>query len=147
MTGGTTVNRRRLKHKNFIRAFAAFLLLIAFAVPRAWGGNPDWAHAVHLAGATNLHRVTDNLYRGAQPTKDGFKNLERLRIKTVVNLRSPHADDLRGTSLKSIRIRMETWDPEFEQIVRVMRILSDPSGAPYFVHCQHGATARTEREW
>jgi hypothetical protein len=57
----------------------------------------------------------------------------------VLNLRSSHANDLRGTSLKGVRIRMEAWDPEFGQIVRAMRILSDPSGAPYFVHCQHGA--------
>ncbi|MDR1579722.1 MAG: tyrosine-protein phosphatase [Synergistaceae bacterium] len=133
------MNRVHTKYKNFIRAFAAVLLLIAFAAPLAWAGNPNWAKAVRLAGVPNLHRVTDNLYRGAQPAEEGFKNLERLGIKTVVNLRSLHADDLRGTSLKGVRIRMEAWDPEFGQIVRVMSILSDPDGAPYFVHCQHGA--------
>jgi protein tyrosine phosphatase (PTP) superfamily phosphohydrolase (DUF442 family) len=133
------VNRGHVKYKIFIIAFAAFLPLIVFGAPRAWARNPDWAQAVRLAGAPNLHRVTDDLYRGAQPTEEGFKNLERLGIKTVVNLRSLHADDLRGTSLKGVRIRMEAWDPEFGQIVRVMNILSDPSGAPYFVHCQHGA--------
>ena len=139
MMDGTAANYRHLKHENFIRAFAAVLLLIAFTAPRAWGGNSDWAKAVRLAGAPNLHKVTDSLYRGAQPTEEGFKNLERLGIKTVINLRSFHADDLRGTSLKGVRIRMEAWDPEFEEIVRAMSILSDPNGAPYFVHCQHGA--------
>ena len=133
------MNRQHLKHQNFIRALAAFLLLVAFAAPCAWARNPDWAQAVKLAGVPNLHRVTDDLYRGAQPTEEGFKNLERLGIKTVINLRSLHADDLRGTSLKGIRIRMEAWDPEFGEIVRVMSVLSDPGGAPYFVHCQHGA--------
>ncbi|MDR0652666.1 MAG: tyrosine-protein phosphatase [Synergistaceae bacterium] len=112
---------------------------MAFAVPYAWAENPNWAQAVKLAGVPNLHKVTDDLYRGAQPTEEGFKNLERLGIKTVINLRSFHYDDLRGTSLKSVRIRMEAWDPDFREIVRVMSILSDPSGAPYFLHCQHGA--------
>jgi protein tyrosine/serine phosphatase len=133
------VNRRYSKHENFIRAFAAVLLLIAFAAPSAWAGNPNWAQAIKLSGVPNLHKVTDDLYRGAQPTAKGFKNLERLGIKTVINLRSLHADDLRDTSLKGIRIRMEAWDPEFKEIVRAMRILSDKGGAPYFVHCQHGA--------
>jgi protein tyrosine phosphatase (PTP) superfamily phosphohydrolase (DUF442 family) len=133
------MNRCHTKYKNFARALAVVLLLIVFEAAPVWARSPDWAQAVNYAGAPNLHKVTDGLYRGAQPTKEGFKNLERLGIKTVVNLRSLHADDLRGTSLKGVRIRMEAWDPEFEQIVRVMNILSDPSGAPYFVHCQHGA--------
>jgi protein tyrosine/serine phosphatase len=60
-------------------------------------------------------------------------------IKTVINLRSFHHDDIERASLAYVRVRMEAWDPEMGEIIRVMRILSDESGAPYFVHCQHGA--------
>jgi protein tyrosine/serine phosphatase len=101
--------------------------------------DPDWAEPINLRGAPNLHRVTENLYRGAQPTREGFRNLEKMGVKTVVNLRAFHGDKLDGTSLKYFRIRIEAWDPEMDEVIRVLRILTDESGGPYFVHCQHGA--------
>ena len=99
----------------------------------------QWAERVQLDGAPNLHRVTWNIYRSAQPTSRGFKNLEKLGIKTVVNLRAFHGDRLTGTSLRGIRIKMNAWHPEEEDVVQAMRVLLDESGEPYLVHCQHGA--------
>jgi protein tyrosine/serine phosphatase len=101
--------------------------------------NPRWAEPVAMRGVPNLHRVTDDLYRGAQPTREGFRNLEAMGIRTVINLRSFHGDDTRGTSLKYFRVGMKAWEPEADELIRALRILSDPGGAPYFVHCQHGA--------
>ena len=34
---------------------------------------------------------------------------------------------------------MKTWHPETEDVVRFLRIVSDPERAPVLVHCQHGA--------
>src|SRR3990172_8503361 len=52
-----------------------------------------WARAVEVEGAPNLYQVSDTLYRSAQPTALGMKNLKKnLGIKTVVNLRSFHSD-------------------------------------------------------
>jgi protein tyrosine/serine phosphatase len=101
--------------------------------------DTDWAEPVEMGGVPNLHRVTANIYRGAQPTGEGFRNLEAMGIRTVVNLRSFHHDNLYGLSMAYVRVRMEAWDPEMGEIARVMRVLSDESGGPYFVHCQHGA--------
>jgi len=36
--------------------------------------------------------VTTNLYRGAQPTAEGVKQLKLLGIRTVINLRAFHSD-------------------------------------------------------
>ena len=38
-------------------------------------------------GITNLDRVNDGLYRGAQPNGLGIASLNRLGVKTIVNLR------------------------------------------------------------
>ena len=48
-----------------------------------------WAERIELPGVPNFHKVSNDLYRGAQPTAEGMKRLEKLGIKTVVNLRSP----------------------------------------------------------
>ena len=47
----------------------------------------NWAEPITLEGVPNLHRLTDFLYRSEQPTALGFKNLEKLGIRTVINLR------------------------------------------------------------
>ena len=52
----------------------------------------EWAEPMALAGVPNLHKVSDRLYRSAQPTAEGMTNLVALGIKTVVNLRDNHSD-------------------------------------------------------
>ncbi|MDR1137158.1 MAG: tyrosine-protein phosphatase, partial [Synergistaceae bacterium] len=120
-------------------AATVFFLVIIEAVCFGAVRNPDWAVPVELSGVPNLYRVTKNIYRGAMPTAEGLRELEKLGVKTVINLRAFHGDDNKGTSLREIRVRMHAWDPDVDDIVRVLRILSDESGGPYFVHCQHGA--------
>ena len=51
-----------------------------------------WAQAVEQPGLPNLHKVSDDLYRGAQPTAEGIKQLQALGIKTIINLRSSDTD-------------------------------------------------------
>lgn len=103
--------------------------------------DPRWAVPVEKKGAPNLHKVSDRLYRGAQPTTKGFKNIEKLGVKTVVNLRSFHSDrdELEGRSMAYEHIWMKAWNAEDEEIVRFLRLVSDTSKGPVFVHCQHGA--------
>jgi protein tyrosine phosphatase (PTP) superfamily phosphohydrolase (DUF442 family) len=99
------------------------------------------AQRVDLPGCGNLYKVSDTLYRGEQPTSDGFQELEKLGIKTVVNLRSLHSDrdELEGTTLGYEHIRMEAWDPEPEEVKEFLKIVIDTEKQPVFVHCLHGA--------
>jgi protein tyrosine phosphatase (PTP) superfamily phosphohydrolase (DUF442 family) len=94
-----------------------------------------------LPGLPNFARISDALYRGAQPTAEGMRELEKLGVKTVVNLRSFHSDrdELRGTGLRYAHIECKAWHPEEEDVVRFLAILRDPANQPVFVHCQHGA--------
>ncbi|MFC1635289.1 dual specificity protein phosphatase family protein [Planctomycetota bacterium] len=100
-----------------------------------------WAKPMDLPGLPNLHKVSEDLYRGAQPSAEGMRQLEKLGVKTVVNLRSSHSDrdELKGTSLAYEHIEMTAWNPEFEDVVRFLQIVSDSNSLPVFVHCQHGA--------
>ncbi len=81
------------------------------------------------------------LYRGAQPSAEGMRQLQAMGIKTVVSLRAFHDDDeeLAGTALGHERIRIKSWHAEDEDVERFLRIVTDPAKQPVFVHCQHGA--------
>jgi protein tyrosine phosphatase (PTP) superfamily phosphohydrolase (DUF442 family) len=100
-----------------------------------------WAERIELPGLPNFHKVCDDLYRGEQPTSEVMKQLEKLGVKTVVNLRSIHSDrsEMKGAGLTYEHITMTTWNVEDKDVVRFLRIVTDKSRTPVFVHCQHGA--------
>lgn len=99
------------------------------------------AERIELPGLPNLHKVSDDLYRGAQPTAEGMKELEKLGVKTVVNLRTLHSDsdEIKGTGLTYEHIVMTPLNIEDKDVIRFLRIVTDSSRTPVFVHCQYGA--------
>lgn len=103
--------------------------------------DPSWAQPIVLAGVPNLYRVSPQLYRSGQPTAQGMRNLQQLGIKTVVSLRSFHSDrdEIGATPLGYEHIYMKAWHPEFKEVVRFLRVVTDHDRTPVVVHCQHGA--------
>ena len=101
----------------------------------------SWAVPITRPGLPNLHRVTENLYRGAQPTAEGMRELHAMGIRTVVNLRKLHSDEdeLGQTPLAHERIKVRTLKPNEGQVERFLRIVVDSAKTPVFVHCWHGA--------
>ena len=101
----------------------------------------QWAERFELPGVPNLYKVSEDLYRGAQPSAEGMKQLEKLGVKTIINLRSSHSDrnELKETGLAHEHIEMTPWNPESEDVVHFLQIVSDRDSMPVFVHCQHGA--------
>ena len=100
-----------------------------------------WAQPVEEAGLPNMYRVTKDLYRGAQPTAEGIKKLKEMGIKTVVNLRAFHSDsdEIGNTGMGYEHIDMEAWHPKQEELIRFLKIATDPEKTPVFVHCRHGS--------
>lgn len=121
----------------------AFLLVFAGAVLAEPVTNRpvEWAQPLIVPGITNCFRVTTNLYRGAQPTAEGMRQLEAMGIKSVVNLRSFHSDkdELAGTGLKGFRFETKPWHAEEEDVVAFLKLATDTNNLPVFVHCQRGA--------
>ena len=103
--------------------------------------NVNWAVRVEQDGLPNLHRVTTNLYRSAQPTADGLQAAEKLGIKTVISLRGFHSDkdEVESTKLRTERIRFNTWHPEDEDAVHFLKLVSHTNNGPFLIHCLHGA--------
>jgi tyrosine-protein phosphatase SIW14 len=103
---------------------------------------PQWASPMpDQPGLPNLYQVAPGLYRGAQPEEEGFATLKKLGVKTVVNLRSWHSDrkDCERAGLEYVHIAMQAWEGEDDEIIELLRVVTDPSRQPVFVHCKHGA--------
>jgi protein tyrosine phosphatase (PTP) superfamily phosphohydrolase (DUF442 family) len=100
-----------------------------------------WAQPIELPGAPNLHKVSDDLYRGAQPTAEGLAALRKMGIKTVINLQVMHSDPAKTSDgpLTIVNIPVEAWSLGYADIAQFLHIVSDKKSTPVFVHCQHGA--------
>jgi len=103
--------------------------------------NQEWAVPVPLEGVPNLHKITNAIYRSAQPEVMGMKNLAKLNIKTVINLRGFHddKDEMEGIGLRRVDVPIDTWDVNDDQIIRVMKELAKTENSPFLIHCRHGA--------
>ena len=102
----------------------------------------EWARRIERPGLPNLHKVSDDLYRGAQPPDaEGFRQLKAMGIKTVVNLCAGHSDReaIGDAGLTYVYIPMYPWHAEDEDVVAFLKIVTDKSRTPVFVHCQYGA--------
>ncbi len=96
-------------------------------------------------GVPNFREVNEHVYRGAQPSREGFKSLARLGIKTIVDLRGggprSAAEEklVKAAGMKYINIPMKGLQaPSDEEIWKALGILDDSSGWPVFIHCRRG---------
>jgi tyrosine-protein phosphatase SIW14 len=96
---------------------------------------------IDIPGVNNFAQVSPILYRGEQPTREGFLELKRRGIKTVINLRNHHSDEkfLVGTGLRYVRIKSTAVRIEDEDTLAFLAALHDPANQPVFVHCLHGS--------
>ncbi|MCP4674014.1 MAG: dual specificity protein phosphatase family protein [Deltaproteobacteria bacterium] len=108
--------------------------------------NPQWAVAIEKAGLPNLHKINDRLYRGAQPTAEGFKQLKEMGIRTILNLRRYHSDkdeiteaNLGGDFFEYVPQPVNAWGVDEKNVVEFLKIVTNPQKQPVFFHCLHGA--------
>jgi protein tyrosine/serine phosphatase len=118
------------------------LLNTAYGAETSPAHRPEaWAKPMQMKGVPNLHKVSDTVYRSAQPSAEGMRNLKVVGIQTIVNLRSFHSDlnGIEDMGLSYEYIYMKAWHPEQEDAVRFLQIVTDPRRSRVLVHCQHGA--------
>jgi len=113
----------------------------ATALPPASARPAEWATAVEGTSVTNLYRIEDGLYRGAQPTAGGFKELAALGVKCVLDVAGGAGDGaLVGEgSLKLFHVPMTAFGLRDDRVLEALRIMADPQNRPLLIHCQHGA--------
>jgi protein tyrosine/serine phosphatase len=129
-----------------IKAISLLLIFVSSvlgcASNRVESNRPaEWATPVQMRGAGNLYKVTDYLYRSEQPIEEGMRNLKKLGIKTIINLRAFYsdADKIRETGLRVEELSVNVWHIEDVDVVRVLRIIRKRENGPFLIHCSRGA--------
>jgi protein tyrosine phosphatase (PTP) superfamily phosphohydrolase (DUF442 family) len=114
-------------------------LLVLIALPAAGQrGLPP------SEGIPNFGKITDRLYRGAQPDAAGITNLARLGIKSIINLRltndvwQAEAAVASSSGILHTNIPLNGLAPPTHAQVATLLDLIETLPAPVFVHCQYG---------
>ena len=108
--------------------------------PRAFGQK------LQIAGVHNAGKITDFLYRGAQPKEAGLSELKLLGVTTIVDLRGEDQEKVtwernRAESLgmRFVPIPVSGWSPPTdEQVVQFLSLFRGEPGQKIFVHCRFG---------
>jgi protein tyrosine/serine phosphatase len=120
-----------------LKVLALFLTVAIASAERP----AKWAQPVKATEVMNLHKLTDALYRCGQPDVAGMRDLQKLGVKTVINLRDFNDDEqeAKGTKLRLRNVDMNAWRIKNEEVAQVLALLRKKDEGPFAVHCWHGA--------
>jgi tyrosine-protein phosphatase SIW14 len=98
------------------------------------------------AGVPNFYQVNDHLFRGAQPTNEGFQSLAKLGVKTIIDLREAGSRSVaeqkvvEAAGMRYVTIPFQGMSaPSPANVAKVLALFNDTSAGPVFVHCRRGA--------
>jgi tyrosine-protein phosphatase SIW14 len=126
--------------QNFTQRAVVLCVAATFTLASAYAGSGN-------QNLPNFQKVDDRIYRGAQPTDEGFKDLAARGIKTVIDLREigehSQADEQKAVTaagMNYVSIPMKGLSEPKENLVSAVEaIFNDPAQGPVFVHCKRGA--------
>ncbi len=96
---------------------------------------------IELPGVKNMYQVSPQLYRGSQPTREGYQALANMGIKTVVSLRraKPNPNLTQDLPLTVKHIPINPFIFRDKHAREFLAIVSDPKNQPVYVHCLYGS--------
>lgn len=108
--------------------------------------SPSLAEKISLPGISNAGKISDRLFRGAQPHVSSLEELKKLGITTIVDLRSesPHTRAEERQKAESLGMRFVSIPvggfstPTSTQLAGFFILLRDSPSAKTFVHCEFG---------
>ena len=137
--------------RDLSRAAAAALLLFSLSVVSlsSAGGSSHGipASTQHLLGIhkrapglPNLGEVTPNLFRGAQPERDGYRSLQGMGVNIVVDMRGNRSEQsaVEKLGMQYVPITWNAHSPSDEIIARFLSVVAENPGKKIFVHCRSG---------
>jgi tyrosine-protein phosphatase SIW14 len=96
-------------------------------------------------GVQNFGQVTSTLYRGAQPTSEGYRELKDLGVEIVVSFRQEKGENehertaVEGQKMRFISIPWNAFrTPTDDQVRQYLEVIRANPGKKIFVHCQQG---------
>ena len=136
--------------RSIVRAAVAVLiggvLCVSGAPPAQPEGPPRTQHVpakkLKLIGVANFGEVTPFLYRGAQPSREGFEGLAAMGIDIVVDARlsgkSSEKKAVNAAGMQYISIPWHCMFPKDKAIAQFLTVLREHPKKKIFVHCRYG---------
>ena len=94
----------------------------------------------------NFEKVNNQLYRGGQPKAEGFVELKKLGIQTVIYLRGDDDKALKeraaaeSAGLRFMSVPLNNWKrPSVADVEKILAMINDAGNQPVFVHCKRGS--------
>lgn len=133
----------------FLLAALSFvsLPLRSFAQSSAVASStPAFAEKISLPGVPNAAKVSDQLFRGAQPDLSSLPRLKSLGVNTIVNLRlnSTHGSDNERQRAESLGLRFVHIPvggfsvPSSAQLAQFLQLFRETPPPRIFIHCLFG---------
>jgi tyrosine-protein phosphatase SIW14 len=136
---------------NFIRALlVAFFSMSLCAAANAQQTANSAASSVSerafgqklfLNGVPNFGGISPTLFRGAQPSQEGFNALAKMGVEIVINLRGDQKSEeeqVTKLGMQYISIPSQCSHMTDEGVAKFLSILRENPDKKIFVHCQFG---------
>jgi tyrosine-protein phosphatase SIW14 len=135
----------------FLRTLANGIVIAALCLPAraqettktavSSAAEHVFAQKVVLAGVPNFGQVTPSLFRGAQPSDDGFGELAKMGVGIVVDLRGDSDDERERVTklgMEYIAIPSHCSRMTEDGVAKFLTIVRDHPDKKVFVHCRYG---------
>lgn len=130
-----------------LRAAATLFLFLTAAFPQSTQDNtPPPHHSMgsrkNYLGLSNFGEVTPNLYRGGQPGADGLKQLKKMGVSIVVDMRSSRSQHeqraVEELGMEYVSIPWHCPFPSDDAFVQFLKVIERNPRKKVFVHCRLG---------
>jgi protein tyrosine/serine phosphatase len=137
-----------VRWRRFAQSLAVLVALagIAWAIDTVWRDRSYPNEKAILQGVPNFGRIKPHLYRGGQPSEEGFAGLRALGIDTVISFTlgeegARAESDLVGRlGMRHIALPWSAEEvPQPDQVGEFLEYLRDHPDRTVFVHCKAGA--------
>jgi len=105
-----------------------------------------YGEKLRVMGIPNAGKITDQLYRGAQPRAGGIEHLKKFGITTIVDLRGEDSGmrdlekkEAEALGIHFVSIPVSGWSPpSTDQVSQFLSLFGEDSRERVFVHCRLG---------
>ena len=133
------------RSQKILRAILLLAVCVATALSQSTNRTSDLAKRVmgthrELTGVPHFGEVTPTLYRGGQPTREGFGKLAAMGIKIVVDTgRSKQDEELMGhLGLRYVVLPWYCPFPKDKVFAEFLKVVKENPDKKIFVHCRLG---------
>ena len=103
------------------------------------------AEKLKIAGVPNAGKISDVLFRGAQPSPQGLVELKKMGVTTIVDLRGNRGpvarerEQAESLGMRFIDIPVSGWSPPSNaQVAEFLKLFQQDPTQKVFVHCYYG---------